>query len=209
MNLREAVDLVLLHCGGGQLLDDAAVQRPEVETLLPEYLHQAFEAWYIRQLSLAKKAQTSFSLPPDIYNSYVVQAQKEGKKYFIDLPGKVMDFTGKPLIKKIALVTNGCEDMEIAVTSGFVESDLMPTATPVNNNGNTRLLLSHPTQCNLIVYAVLAINCMDQETMLPLPDGVAAQGIAACVQHFNPASPTEHVIDSSFVNNVQKDGQRP
>lgn len=204
MTLTEATDVVLLAVNGGQIAaPDAAVLRPEVETLLPDMIAAAW-----RDLLAARVYNGGFASFAKDFTGQVIASAGYG---LLTLPDKVVNIVGQPLISSVF----SCNNEYVRVSSRPALKAVMAAAYSVEWPVQNAPLTPATSQ---IVFCADQVGCSVTVSYVPLPspylrdeeirahDGVIQAAIRAAVEHFRQqrGMPNEVIPNQEDVNRQPK-----
>ncbi len=219
MIFTELVDLCLLAVNGGQFTPEGAVQRPDVESYVPQAAHAVirnavFGLKVDERADRAQSGATAVAIDPGFFEVYELSLTEDSDRQmrYADLPGVVQSWPRDAALdvvysKRHPVATyiklQGPAEMSAL---GDVADVLNVFWHEVYNGTSTVTRLWFPGlgdgACNVLVRCAVEISPALGDTRVPLPVGLEALVAQMAVEHFRgqrsmPADPT---INNQDVN---------
>lgn len=212
MTKGEMTSLILLAINGGQVTQDANIQRPEVE----EYLSAAINYVYTKAKRIARREAMSTgeeyypttAFAPTVPVSVLFDTTRQLS--YIDIPNNVYTDTSCDGILQLSPLVG--EDQFVKLPSkfadkymGFLLTDTTRFFTELINGQHKTFFKNLSTACKQVLLTYIAdISKIGEEDELPIPGDIQAEVIDTAMRFFI----TDRKMPTDYLNN-NNDGPSP
>lgn len=229
MIFQELVDLVLLSVNGGEFTSEGAVQRPDVESYVPQAAHTVirnavFGVKADKRTELGTTGSIGVQIDPGFFETYTltVAFDETRNTHYADLPAVVQSWPGDGAITAVFGKTNpGLTftkvngPQEYSVMGDLADAMSLYWHEPASSGTSyfTRIFLPSADDgvCDIMVRAALEISPALGETRVPLPVGLEAMVVAMSIEHFRQqrAMPADTILNNQDVNANPQNAMAP
>ena len=216
MVFTELVDNVLLAVNGGEFTSEAAVQRPDVESYVPQAAHAVIRnaVFGLKAESRSERAATGVAgvvIDPGFFETYTLDVVYDDtrKMRYADLPSFVQSWPGDAGMDSVFGKTSpSSQYVKVNGPNGYASLGDLVNAMSVywweNTSTASRLWLPGADDgvCDICVRAALEISPSLGDTRVPIPVGLEALVVQMAVEHFRGqrAMPQDTIVDNKDVN---------
>lgn len=219
MIFTELVDNVLLAVNGGEFTSEMAVQRPDVESYVPQAAHTVirnavFGLKADKRSEISTTGSIGVQIDPGFFETYTLTVAFDETRqiHYADLPSVIQSFPGDGGINAVFGKTNpGLTFVKVngpQEYSAFGDlADAMSVYWHEPYSTYSRIFLPGAGDgvCDIMVRAALEISPALGDSRIPLPVGLEAMVIAMSIEHFRAARsmPADPILNNNDVNATQ------
>lgn len=223
MIFTELVDLVLLSVNGGEFTSEAAVQRPDVESYVPQAAHTVirnavFGLKADKRSELGATGSIGVQIDPGFFETYTLTVAFDETRqiHYADLPSVIQSWPGDNGINAVFGKTN--PGLTFVKVNGAQEysafgdlADAMsvywhePASSGTSYFSRIFLPSADDGVCDIMVRAALEISPALGETRIPLPVGLEAMVCQMAIEWFRGqrGMPADNLLTNNDVNATQ------
>lgn len=224
MIFTELVDNVLLAVNGGEFTSESAVQRPDVESYVPQAAHTVirnavFGLKADKRSEIGATGSIGVQIDPGFFETYTLTvAYDETRKiHYADLPSVIQSWPGDGGINAVFGKTN--PGMTFTKVNGPQEySTLGDLAVAMSlywhepYSTYSRIFLPNADDgvCDIMVRAALEISPALGDSRIPLPVGLEAMVIAMSIENFRGqrSMPADTTLNNQDVNAMNRNAMQ-
>lgn len=219
MIFTELVDNVLLAVNGGEFTSEMAVQRPDVESYVPQAAHTVirnavFGLKADKRSEIGTTGSIGVQIDPGFFETYTLTVAFDETRqiHYADLPSVVASFPGDGGINAVFGKTNPGlmfvkvnGPQEYSVLGDLADAMSVFWHEPLSTYSRIFLPNADDGVCDIMVRAALEISPALGDSRIPLPVGLEAMVIAMSVEWFRGqrSMPSDVILDNKDSNAMQ------
>lgn len=216
MIFTELVDNVLLAVNGGEFTSEMAVQRPDVESYVPQAAHTVirnavFGLKADKRSEIGTTGSIGVQIDPGFFETYTLTVTFDETRqiHYADLPSVIQSWPGDAGINAVFGKTNpGLTfvkvngPQEYSVLGDLADAMSVYWHEPYSTYSRIFLPSANDGVCDIMVRAALEISPALGDSRIPLPIGLEAMVIQMSVEHFRAARsmPADPLLTNNDVN---------